>query len=86
MPLLQVRACPEDIYRKSTQSPWSVRIAAGRILYPMKKAIQLTEDGISMVEDFTSGCELWKEALGEGIKIDAIARECSCHSRFWIDI
>jgi len=33
-----------------------------------EESIQLTEDGISMVDDFTSGGELWKEALGEGIK------------------
>ncbi len=30
--------------------------------------IQYAEDGISMVDDFIDAQELWKEALGEGIK------------------
>ncbi|WP_324292696.1 type II toxin-antitoxin system VapC family toxin [Marispirochaeta sp.] len=33
-----------------------------------EESIQFTEDGIAMVDDFTAGGELWKEALGEGIK------------------
>jgi predicted nucleic acid-binding protein len=32
--------------------------------------IQYVEDGINMVDDFIEGRELWKEALGEGIKND----------------
>jgi predicted nucleic acid-binding protein len=32
--------------------------------------IQFVEDGINMVDDFIDGGELWKEALGEGIKYD----------------
>ena len=35
-----------------------------------EESLQFTEDGISMIDDFTSGSELWKEALGEGIKYD----------------
>lgn len=30
--------------------------------------IQYVEDGIDMIDDFIDGRELWKEALGEGIK------------------
>jgi predicted nucleic acid-binding protein len=30
--------------------------------------IQYVEDGINMIDDFIDGRELWKEALGEGIK------------------
>jgi len=30
--------------------------------------LQYVEDGISMVDDFFAGTELWKEALSEGIK------------------
>lgn len=30
--------------------------------------VQLVEDGINMIDDFTDGKELWKEALAEGIK------------------
>jgi predicted nucleic acid-binding protein len=33
-----------------------------------QESLQFTEDGISMIDDFTGGGELWKEALGEGIK------------------
>lgn len=33
-----------------------------------EESLQYTEDGISLIDDFTSGSELWKEALGEGIK------------------
>jgi predicted nucleic acid-binding protein len=32
------------------------------------ECIQFTEDGISMVDDYIDAQELWKEALGEGIK------------------
>jgi predicted nucleic acid-binding protein len=31
--------------------------------------IQYVEDGINMIDDFVDGRQLWKEALGEGIKI-----------------
>jgi len=30
--------------------------------------IQYVEDGITMIDDYIDGKELWKEALGEGIK------------------
>ncbi len=30
--------------------------------------IQYVEDGLHMIDDFIDGRELWKEALGEGIK------------------
>jgi predicted nucleic acid-binding protein len=30
--------------------------------------IQYVEDGINLIDDFVYGNELWKEALGEGIK------------------
>ena len=30
--------------------------------------IQYVEDGINMIDDFIDGRDLWKEALGEGIK------------------
>ena len=33
-----------------------------------EESLQLAEDGILMIDDFTSGSDLWKEALGEGIK------------------
>lgn len=33
-----------------------------------EESLQHTEDGILMIDDFTRGSELWKEALGEGIK------------------
>jgi len=33
-----------------------------------EESLQLSEDGILMIDDFTSGSDLWKEALGEGIK------------------
>jgi predicted nucleic acid-binding protein len=33
-----------------------------------EECIQFVEDGISMVDDFIDTQELWKEALGEGIK------------------
>jgi predicted nucleic acid-binding protein len=32
--------------------------------------IQYVEDGINLIDDFADGRELWKEALGEGIKND----------------
>jgi len=33
-----------------------------------EESLQLAEDGILMIDDFTNGSDLWKEALGEGIK------------------
>ena len=33
-----------------------------------EECIQYVEDGINMVDDFIDGKEIWKEALGEGIK------------------
>jgi predicted nucleic acid-binding protein len=32
------------------------------------ECIQYVDDGINMIDDFIDGKELWKEALGEGIK------------------
>ncbi len=32
------------------------------------ECIQFTDDGITMIDDFIDSRELWKEALGEGIK------------------
>jgi predicted nucleic acid-binding protein len=33
-----------------------------------EECIQFSEDGINMVDDFIAAGDLWKEALGEGIK------------------
>ena len=33
-----------------------------------KECIQCVEDGIELIDDFFESKELWKEALGEGIK------------------
>jgi len=33
-----------------------------------EECIQYVEDGINMIDDFIDGKDLWKEALGEGIK------------------
>lgn len=33
-----------------------------------EECIQFVEDGINMVDDFFDGRELWKEALGEGLR------------------
>ncbi|MBN2735918.1 MAG: type II toxin-antitoxin system VapC family toxin [Spirochaetales bacterium] len=37
-------------------------------LFSHEECVQYVEDGISMVDDFIAAKELWKEALGEGIK------------------
>ncbi|MBN2440498.1 MAG: type II toxin-antitoxin system VapC family toxin [Spirochaetales bacterium] len=37
-------------------------------LFSHEECIQYAEDGINMVDDFIDAQELWKEALGEGIK------------------
>ena len=35
-----------------------------------EESLQYTEEGILIIDDFTSGSELWKESLGEGIKFN----------------
>lgn len=37
-------------------------------MIPYADCIQFAEDGIDMIDDFFDSRELWKEALGEGMK------------------